>query len=76
MSNVKLISERKKIKKENNVWNDRFFLGKMEDYAKKNKKKNTNNISLNKSSINNKSQLYRSMNNNNMTPMQTLGNNA
>ena len=36
MSNVKLISERKKIKKENNVWNDRFFLGKMEDYAKKN----------------------------------------
>ena len=48
----------------------------IEDYAKKNKKKNTNNISLNKSSINNKSQLYRSMNNNNMTPMQTLGNNA
>ena len=36
MSNVKMISKRKKKKKENNVWNDRFFLGKMEDYAKKN----------------------------------------
>ena len=47
----------------------------IEDYAKKNKKKNTNNLSLNKSSIN-KSSLYKSMNNNNMTPMQTLGNNA
>lgn len=37
MSNVKLISDRKKFKNiEKNGWNDRFHLGKMDDYPKKN----------------------------------------
>lgn len=37
MSNVKLISDRKKFKNiEKNGWNDRFHLGKIDDYPKKN----------------------------------------